>query len=402
MSSSPALPPTQYLDDLYTLARVLAGPAHADDLVETAYAKALDVPSDERPEDQRAWLLRHLLDAHAAHRANDPAAASVANAVRQQAAEAIAARALPAAFAACSARERLILTLDVQAAQPDTKLRDVLDRVVSSNGDRRAESWSALRASLRDTLSGPERMLVDVALSEEALYDALRTMLADHMRPAPASLRRTVAQIVRDANTPDDADASPAEDPSRFAATDASVWVRRVAVGTLLVLVVGLSGYALYQSLSPSPEPEPGLVAFSARRAAGIRPDLETRDRVAAEKYIQTQMARRLTAPVITDAGFVGVGMLNAGSVTVPVLLYADSTTGGRITVAAYSYALLDRIEDRVPIDTGLRSHLAEEGAMIQRRAGTKSAVVWRRRDDVFVAVAGDTSPQRLSQRIRP
>mgnify|MGYP006270864777 CR=1 FL=1 len=402
MPSSSALPSTQYLDDLYTLARVLAGPDHADDLVETAYATALETSLEDRPDDQRAWLLRHLLDAHAAHRASDPAAASVANAVRQQAAEAIAARALPAAFAACSARERLILTLDVQATQPDTKLRDVLDRVVSSNGDRRAEAWSALRASLRDTLTGPERMLVDVALSEDAMQDALRTMLADHMRPAPASLRRTVAQIVRDANRPDDEDDASADDDARFDAVSSGVWVRRVAVGLFLVILLGLGGYGLFQSLSPAPEPNPDLVAFSARRADGVRPDLETSDRVAAEKYIQTQMGRRLTAPVLTDARLQGVGVLNAGAVAVPVLLYADSTTGGRITVAAYSYAVLDRIEDRVPIDTELRSRLSEEGAMIQRRAGTESVVVWRRRDDVFVAVAGNTSPQRLSQQIRP
>jgi hypothetical protein len=403
MPASPDSVPslTQPLDDLYTIARVLAGPEEAGALVAEAYRNALQTPVDERPSDRRAWLLRHLLDAHTSHRRDTPS--SGADAFRTQAAETIAARALPVAFAACSTQERLILTLDVQAQHTDTSLRDVLDRLGRNNRDLRAAAWASLRAALRDTLTGPERMLVDVALSEDALRSALHLMLTENANPAPSSLRRDVATLIRTANASAAPNDSQAEEDEESGAPVLSMRrLRQVAAAFALVAVLGLGGYALLVGLSPEPTPEPDLVDFSARRAEGVRPDLTTADPVAAEKYVQTQWSRRLTAPVIAGATIEGVGALYAGPVDVPVLLYADSTTGGRIAVVAYTYALLDRIEDRAPFSTALRDRLSQEGALIARDAAEQSVVLWRRRDDVFVAVTSSQPPAVLARRIRP
>ena len=401
-SSSPSLPLTQHVDDLYTLARVLVGPERAETLVTSAYEAALRVPPDERPADHRAWLLRHLLDAHQAYRQSQKGASAVADDFRQQAAESLAARALPVAFASCSTQERLLLTLDVQSHRSGATLRNVLDRIGRDDRDFRAEAWSALRAALRDTLTGPERMLVDVALTEEALESALHTMLADHMRPAPSGLRRGVSAMVRDdeqAAAHDEPDAP--EDPSA-ASRGAAWWMRRAAAAVLLIGVLALGGYGMVVALTPEPAPDLDVVTFSARRVESVRPDLATQDPVAAEKYVQTQWARRLTAPVIEGATMSGVGTLQAGPVGVPVLLYADSLTGGRISVVAYTYAQLDRIDERAPFSTTLRGQLAEEGALIPRDVSDTSVVLWRRRDDVFVAVSPRVPLAVLARRIRP
>ena len=398
MSDSSVPPLTQYLDDLYMLARVLAGPDRAEGLVADAYQEALRSSPDERPDNQRAWLLRHLLDLHTARRAQQEGSAALADEFRQEAAESIAARAMPVAFAACATQERLILTLDVQAEQSDSALRDVLDRVADADRDLRAEAWAALRASLRDTLTGPERMLIDVALSEAALREALAAMLADHMRTAPAPLRREVATLIREANTPAEADTD--ETRAGEAATG-RVWRRAVGV-VFLIVVLGAGGYGLYWSLSPTPTPDPDLVTFTARRVESVRPDLSTDDPVTAEKYIQTQWGRRLTVPVIDGAAITGIGTLQAGSVAIPVVLYADSTTGHAVRVAAYTYALLDQLEERAPVSTSLRDQLAEEGVLIPRETTEETALLWRRRDDIFIATAPAIPPAALLERVRP
>jgi DNA-directed RNA polymerase specialized sigma24 family protein len=470
----PAASLRRHLDALYPAARVLVGEEQADALVADAFRRAAGTAPGDRPADVQAWLLGELLaarDDRSARRdagdASRPASPSdgggdggsdgggdgggAADAgrggtpygqsaapdggsdrFREDVARETAERALPVAFAACSAQERLILTLDVLNGASDDTLAAALRIDREAAADRRASAHRSLRAALRDSLTGPERMLVDTSLPEAALHTALTDLLRDRYRPAPRRLKNRVdavlADIEADAAASGAGTASPSGDPDRTdegaasRASEASGVAPRLPTGTgsggdlvrrglvllLLLAFVGVGTYAISVFFESEPTPTPGLAAFSVQNVAGVATDRSTDDPNAAEAYLRRTWDRGLQVPAIEGAPLSAVGRLavrggeGADSVAVPVLLYADSTSGAPITTYAYTYALLDRLSGRLEVDTALRKQIASEGTVVLRRAGDRTVLVWRRADDIFVAVSPAARPEALSGRITP
>lgn len=103
--------PLQHLERLYAFAQVLTPDAEqAERLVEATYRRAVAVPPEERPTvDEKAWLFRLMLDEQASQAG--PSDAEGLDAYRRSLAEVFLNRALPGAFAALPAPERLVLVL---------------------------------------------------------------------------------------------------------------------------------------------------------------------------------------------------------------------------------------------------------------------------------------------------
>lgn len=462
----------RHLDALYPAARVLVGEKQAAPLVADAFRRAADTPPSDRPSDTRAWLFGELLAARddraaqsdggsedrASSEGDDATERSTpygqsagpsdgADRFREDVAREAAERVLPVAAASCSAQERLILTLDVLSDASDATLAGALQIDEEAAADRRSAAHRSLRAALRDSLTGPERMLVDTSLPEAALRTALADLLRDRYQPAPRRLKNRVDAVLADAatvsNPPDPGTASPSGDdagpssgdsgdadtPAQGAAQgaaqqDASTTVApRLPTGTgsrsdltrrglillLLLAFVGAGTYAISVLFEPEsePEPTPGLAAFSVQHVEGVATDRSTDDPDDAEAYLRQTWDRGLQVPSIEGAPLSAVGRLRVGgdaadSVAVPVLLYADSTSGASITTYAYTYALLDRLSGRLQVDTALREQIASEGTVVLRRAGDRAVLIWRRADDVFVAVSPSARPEALSGRITP
>jgi len=403
----------RHLESLYPVACVLASPDRADSLVEHAYQRAADVPPAQRPSDERAWLFRLLVkarterpDGNAGPQPGADEPSPDDDTFRHTVAVETARRHLPVALAACSARQRFVLTLDVLDADDDT-LAAALDRTVEEARSARDQARSALRASLRDVLNGPERMLVDVALPDEALRRLLRTLLEEQFLPLPSSLRRRVHQRLEAAraegasNEKDDPEASPWS--SWAAALRRHLNSRTsVLVGLVLVFVAGgLAGLAYFDAPSPS-SPSQGIVAFSTRQAADLSPARDTDSATEAAAFIRRTWDRQVSVPSIERASLLGVGRRPLdGGAEVPALLYRDDENGTRIVAYVFNYALLDRIDDRIRLSTSLRDELAANDAPLTRRRGDRALVLWRQRDDIFVLVAPDTPPDTLRARIQ-
>ena len=411
-SDSPSRPLTQYLDDLYTLASVLAGADRAETLVTQAYETAAQTPPRNRPDDRRSWMIRHLLDAHATATDADAGAS-----IRHEAARKAVERVLPVAFAACSTRERLALTLDVVLdLGPDARAA-ALDTDPETAADACEAAWASLQSSLDNLLASPEQMLVDTALHDDAIRDALRAHLSADAGPAPAALRSDIATVLRDtshdissssstsATTDPPSSSTPrssrASSRSRSQGASSGRSWRRILFGAVSLLLLGAAAYVFTLAVSPTSGPDPSLTTFSARRVAEVSAPAPTATPAEAMRVLRDEWNRRVAVPSVTGAALQGIGHLTVESdLRVPALAYADSTANGRITVFAYNYALIDRIGDRATLAPDTRDLLTTERRPIARRVLNQSLVLWRERDDLFLAVAAHLSPDTLQSRL--
>ncbi len=404
----------RHLQALYPLARVLAGSEKAAILIEDVYSQVADVPPDERPDDERAWLFRLLIE----HR--DGSLPSTGADVhpgtetsftddpfRREVAEQTAERKLPVAFAACSLHERVILAVDVLASPSDELLASALDTTVENARSIRDQARSALRASLRDVLNGPERMLVDVALPDEALRAQLRTLFKDHFQPAPSSLRATVRDILEraQAKRKNDASDSSASGLSLLSSLGNKLSVRHL-VGTLVligVLGLGITGWEYFTSSPSTAPPSPqSMVALAAQQASEITVAHPTTDAESAAAYVRETWDRRVAVPSIEGATLQGVGRLQAGSdAAIPVFLFDDPPEKARIVVYAFNYALLNRLGPHGTLDRSLRSQLTANRSLLEEEHADRNVVLWRQQDDILVAVAPHLSSSTLRTRIQ-
>lgn len=421
MSSSPSL--TAHVEALYALARVLAGPDEAQSLIRTVYEHAAEVPPEQRPADERAWLFRLMVDVREGNL--HPAGAEVSSGddtsftddpFRRDVADQTAERMLPTAFAACSLHERFILAIDVLGDPPDEVLAAALDTSTTNARSVRDRARSALRASLRDVLKGPERMLVDVALPEDALRDHLRTLLLDRFHPAPEGLRATVSDVLERARSERQDDRAEESSANRFPIPRRLVsvgewigqWVslRGLLGGFAFVLVVtaGLAGTTYFLSSEPSASPSSAssIVDFSVQRTGGIEWTLETPDRDKAAAYVRRTAGRRVSIPSIEGASLTGVGRLPLDpNGSVPVLRYRDDNGQARLLIYAFNYALIDALENQATLTRERRGKLAANQGLLSEQRRGQAVVLWRQRDDILVLVADNTDADSLRSRVQ-
>ena len=409
----------RHVASLYPLARMLTGPEAADALVERVYERAAEVPPPQRPADEQAWLFRLLIDVRSEDRASggsgpaaDADASFTDDAFRQSVATQTAERMLPVAFAACSVQERFVLAVDVLSEPSAQVLAAALDTTAADARSVRDNARSALRASLRDVLTGPERMLVDVALPDEALRELLRDLVAERFQPPPPALDARVSEVLdaAQARRAETEEASPSASESGVVASLLSrgrdalrSWATsRAALGVLLVVVFVGGGLAGLSYFSPPGPASQNVVELSVRRSSGLETALRTESASEAAAFIRRTWNRRLAVPGLEGASLQGVGRLSVeGAGEIPALLYGDDETGAQIVAYAYNYALVDRLGDRARLPRELRTELAANDTPLARQRSGRGVVLWRHQDEIFVMVAPNTDAEALRSRLR-
>lgn len=413
-----------HLEGLYALVRVLAGPDEAAALLRAVYEHAAQVPPPQRPSDERAWLFRLVGEARdgdlAAADPGSPAdgdSSFTNDPFRREVAAETAERRLPVAFAACSLQERFVLAIDVLSEPSDEVLAAALNTSPTRARSVRDQARSALRASLRDVLRGPERMLVDVALPDDVLREHLRDLLLSRFPPAPASLQSSVMEILDRAQAQRERESPSTEStPLLDGASVRDRWKQaltavrdalslRGLIGGIVFLVVvmaGIGSASYLFSSSPAPPSPRGVVDLSAAQADRVERVLQTETPSRASAYVYQTWDRRISVPRIEGASLRGVGQLSLPMDTdVPALLYADDETGTELVALAFNYALLDQLGDRATLDRTHRTRLATNETLLAEQRGDRAVVLWRQRDDIFVLVAPSLQADTLRSRIR-
>lgn len=401
---------TDHLGTLYPLACVLAGPDTADTLLRHTYERAAATPPEDRPADTQGWLLQLLVDTHAQATGPTGPGPSHTDTLRREVADDILSRMLPAAFATGSEEERLVLTLDVLDASPDT-IEQALDAPPDTIEDKRTQAWSALRTRLLDGLSGPEHTLVAESTSTEQLRAALRENVTTRFQSPPASLRSVLHAILQRAEAEDAAPPDtprPQEESPPADAREPSVpennTRRRLVGGLLALLLVAGAAYGIlqFQSAGPVVASAPALPALASAAADTLQPSYDTSDPAAARSFVETTWERRVSVPSVSGTTLQGVGRLRVDDLSVPAFVYAEADGPDSITVLAFHYAGIDRLGDRVRLSDDLRNALAQNQELVPRTTDGGATVLWRQRDDILVAVAPHLSPEALRNRIAP
>lgn len=384
---------------LYSAAQTLTLDATAAaELVELVYRRAYAVPAVERPADPRPWLYGLLLEAHAertpplpdvgAEPAPAPTPPRSGGDLRRRLALDVAQRTLPSVLVGLPERHRLLLLLSYVDHLSPADVGRVLDMDSDDVLRQRDEARVRLEAGVRHHASPADRTLLDESLPPDWIEVALRHASDALLTPLPPTLGQSIA------------DAAPSAAPAPAARPRRGLWarLRRPLVGATLIVAAGLLGVALSEVLRPAPEDD--LVALTARDAEAAQVSLETDDAREAERFAAERAGFSFRAPSIDGATLTGVGFSTpAPGVQVPVLRYLDAD--GFITVYAYTYALLDLVEEQARLAPDVLNQIAEDQHFDLYDEGAAKVLIWRDRDDIFLAVTrGDA--EALSERIVP
>lgn len=411
--STPSSPLLSQIASLYPLACVLADPDRAPQLLLRVAERAATCAENERPDDRSSWLLQLFLQEK--HQLEDkPGGAGgkeATDVLREDVARQRAKDVVPIALAACTAEERFLVAADLFAELGDDQfpeLAPALGLAQVDGRDLRSEAWDTLRRRLNDALSDAERPFVGDAVSDETLRDIVQDVLSDRLPTMPSSLRARLRSTLEDAaRTHTQASRSAASPETQDERTSSWPRVRTVLVGLLVIALVVAGGIGvMYWNKSPSsPSGSPSLPtlsAFSEQHLPAVELARATQRPAEIQAFVRTTWNRRVTLPSLSNAVLRGVGRLRLGSnVDVPVFLYDDASGAGRIAVFAYTYALVDRLDEKVRLTRDHREALARARQFVTVQDSANSGLLWRHEDDIFVAVAPSLDPETLRNRIQ-
>jgi hypothetical protein len=170
---------------------------------------------------------------------------------------------------------------------------------------------------------------------------------------------------------------------------------RQVVVVLCLILVTGVLGY--YVSVWLSGGQLPALVEASESSSIVLltasQPDsfdlvmtTESPEQVTA--FVQERLDWRLAVPLIEGASLQGVTLREISEdVEIPVLQFDDRQIRQPILVYVFDYRLLDLYSDRLSLEADIQNQIVAEQHYDLHDLGEKQVLVWRHRDDIYLAV---------------
>ncbi|MES3630241.1 MAG: hypothetical protein PPP56_08750 [Longimonas sp.] len=388
-------PLTQHVDVVYTLMAALVGSHQAPALTYQVFERAADVPPRKRPDDRLLWLLELALQVYTEHMAED---GTDGYDMRREAAETIVQKTLPSAWAACSPHTRTLLTarfvLDLSPAAVGQLIEQPADEVEQAIAAARA----SLRATLRDMMSGGQRMLVDTAFPDEELNASLRTFLNKTHGTPPAELRSQVARALKAERT------ASAQTRSQRTERRRSQWLKTSAViaGLLALVVLAWGVRSVWTASADADDDQPSLIEFSVQHADVLTSIIQSDNADSLQAVWEAETGSTLRVPRIERAQLTGLAALPLNPEPVPVLQYRDIDAQASIRVFAYSYAQLDQLEEQAVLPRPIRQTLDSEDTFVEQSVQGRPILVWRVRDRVYLAVFASAARDARPERVEP
>ena len=300
-------------------------------------------------------------------------------------------RVLPAVFATLPSEQRVLLTLcDIEGLTCEEAAR-VLGMDPAASCAHLEAAHAALQRSVLSGASDAERRLLPSGASDRLLRDALRRMADAKLVVVPPTLRPSVASIFRDRTSSDTRESPTRRDHA--AATGGTRpperrfgFLKKLAAIVTLIAAAGMLGYAFTRFTERTPDLN--LISITARQASSVEASFHTTSSEQAERYIYDRLGSRVTLPTIEEAALQGVTIRSVvAGADVPVVVFQDVSTSRPIAVYVYSYAFLDRHAGDVILEQDILRQIESEGNFDLHDLGEDKALVWRNRDDIFIAI---------------
>ncbi len=404
----------QHLESVYLLAQTVSPDATvAAEIVEATYMQAFVTrPLSHIDHDDKRWLFRMLMHIHHEQVAFDRLVAEeqtspppeALHALRISLAQHVADQALPAVLATLPHEQRLMLLLCDAEGLACTDAGFVLELDAETACQRLEQARTALHEALHADVSERQRQLLDQNLPDNWLRPTLRRSVEATFGPLPPTLRPAILKatplIVPTAKALPTPDSSTSSSPGRSSALPGRGGPYRLLVVMLLILAVGALGYFASRSLER--EPETNLITLALQQADAVRPTIRTDSPQQAEDFVRRELGWRLTLPTIDQAALTGVGLREvAPGVTVPVFLYDDTldTDASTLSLYVFSYALLDQHKEHIQLEPEILRQIQNHQQFDLHDLGHRNALVWRNRDDIYVAIT-PSDPEALRKRI--
>lgn len=168
----------------------------------------------------------------------------------------------------------------------------------------------------------------------------------------------------------------------------------------MIIFLAGLFAYGAARILD-----EPlvtDALELAVRTSSRVNLDITSSDAEDVERFLMERLNWRLAVPAIEGATLLGSQIREITSgVYVPALYYEDTQTEGQITIVAYNYALLDRNDEFVQFEPATLSQIEDPGHYELHDLGRQQLLVWRHRNNIFVAVTRGTA-EALQDRVYP
>jgi catechol 2,3-dioxygenase-like lactoylglutathione lyase family enzyme len=157
-------------------------------------------------------------------------------------------------------------------------------------------------------------------------------------------------------------------------------------IASLLIVGTGLVGWLI--AGRDAPPAEVSLITLTAEQAGDVVPTFRTSNIEQAERFVRDRLGWRLTVPSITEANLSGVAIREiVPGAEVPILLYREERGAWRVAVYVVNYALLDRFEGRIRLEADILRQIQDTRHFDLHDLGDSKALVWRHRNDIFVAI---------------
>jgi hypothetical protein len=291
---------------------------------------------------------------------------------------------LPVVLSGMERADRVLLGMRfVQNLLPD-QVADHLNVNEADVAQREQRMTDDVRASLLSGAAPYELDALHVHLTDEALHRAIGQTLGSDLQALPASLRAS----------------QPAESPKPVAPRTAPARTNRLLLTGYLALALAITLLAVYAVTRTRSQPvETDAVALAARQAESVELIIETTEPERAAQFARDHSGFSFVLPTLEGYGLEGVTLheLTPG-VSVPVFGFSSGTEGD-VTLFVFPYSLIDRAGGRLTLNRDTRAALEAPDAIAIHALGDAHALVWRHRDDVFVAVT-ERDADALRERI--
>lgn len=178
---------------------------------------------------------------------------------------------------------------------------------------------------------------------------------------------------------------------------------RRLILGLFLVCLAGGIGYFFAPTITPEAYPPASTATLTARSVAHVehvKPSKRVQDIQKTDALVHRELNRHLSTPEIANTTLNGFSIeeVVAGA-RVPAFFYTEDN-GNQLVVFAYNYSLLDQHTPQLQLSPRVLQQLEDEFHFVTTQMQDHHTVLWRSRDEIFVAVT-QHNPQSLIERIQ-